>query len=52
MDKSQIIEFLRENNYPIKDSGDYISTAGHFRGGNDETSLAIYWKKNLVIDFV
>ncbi len=52
MDKSQIIEVLTQNNYPIRDSGDYISTAGLFRGGLDDTSLAIYWKKNLVIDFV
>jgi len=43
---------LEDNGYPIKRGADYISTAGLWRNGDNDTAICIYPAKNLVIDFV
>lgn len=51
-DFSSIKSVLQDLGYPINDCGNYWQTKALFRGGTDDTSVAIYPHKNLVIDFV
>jgi hypothetical protein len=48
----QLLSALEELGYSLRRSGTYIQTAALYRNGDNNTSLAIYPDKNLVIDFV
>lgn len=48
----EIKELLEQLGYKLKVYNDYYSCPAVFRGGDNETSLAIYPQKNLCIDFV
>lgn len=50
--KEAIKSILSSFGYPIKENNDYIQTSAIFRMGDDPTSVAIYYDKNKVIDFV
>lgn len=50
--KESIKNILISHGYPVKDNNDYISTAAHWRGGQDETSVVVYIKDNFCVDFV
>lgn len=43
---------LEENGYPITEGPNYIQTAGLWREGNNKTAICIYYKDDLVCDFV
>ena len=50
--KNSIINILNSIGQPYKDFGNYISTSASWRGGDDISSVAIYYNDNKVIDFV
>lgn len=52
MAQLDIREFLVEQGYPVQDRGEYITIPAKWRGGEDVSSVAIYPKTNVVIDFV
>lgn len=50
--ETDISSILIELGYKLKKSNDYYQCKALYRGGDSDTSLAIYPQKNLVIDFV
>lgn len=52
IDKQSIFDILLDLGYNPKRGNDYFSCAANYRNGDNENALAIYPKKNLVIDFV
>lgn len=47
-----LINFLLELGYKLKNNGEYYSSNAAYRNGSNPTALTIYHKKNLVIDWV
>lgn len=50
--ETDISSILIELGYKLRKSNDYYQCKALYRGGDSDTSLAIYPQKNLVIDFV
>ena len=48
----QVIDFLQENGYPVKNNGRYLQIPAYWRNGTDETSVIIYPRDQIVKDFV
>lgn len=49
---SDLIEVLNDIGYTLKKTNDYYQSSAVYRGGDNPGAIAIYPKKNLVIDFV
>lgn len=50
--KEYIKNILLENDYPVSEGANYISTAARFRNGDSANAVAIYFGENRVYDFV
>ncbi|MEN9445989.1 MAG: hypothetical protein RL728_501 [Bacteroidota bacterium] len=48
----RILELLKQAGCNPKNYGSYITCSAKYRGGNDPSSIAIYFNKNIVKDFV
>ncbi len=50
--KEMIKSILDSHGYKYKDMGEYLTCQAKFRGGDDDGSVAIYYKDSVVKDFV